>query len=395
MTEKENQVRKRAVFYLSGYDPRGARHYHSLFQSESAKQGGLAGYDITVGQRRRLNKNVVGWDITFVGDSGEKVETDYHFLDYSRVISKSWRVFELGLYQEMVSSYTGIARMYWEKKQAGMLRDFWKHFRVITFAAALPLIIIVGLLLVAVILASAAYQFVAGPLTLRVGIGILTFLLAMFFGRMLDKKLNHYWLLRAVSFIGFEKYVKVDGSNALWGDFGDVIYDAALDEDYDEVLLVGHSVGSVIGIEVLSQLLEKYSDVPAGKISYMTIGGIVQFPAAEPKSKLFQRKLVEFCWQTKVDWVDLGARADGACYSCVHPFWVMPKQVGNEESEIPRLFPVKFFESFSAKGYKNLKKDRLKLHFQYLMASELGCGFDYFLYVSGGQRLESHFPKNT
>ena len=395
MTEKENQVRKRAVFYLSGYDPRGARHYHELYRNESAKQGELAGYASKVGARRRTCKNVVAWDITFQKDGAEEVETQYHFLDYSEVIRKSWRSFELGLYKEMLVSYLGIGRIYWDQWKAGNLRPCWKYSWPITLAATLPFFIILILLMISLLLGWLVYAVVPASEVIRGSAAVLTFILAVLYGRVLDKKLNQYWLLRSLSFIGFEKYMGVDGAGDLWDDFADVVYQATQHDQFDEVLLVGHSVGSVIGVEILGRLLEKHPDLVAGKLSFMTVGGIVQFPAGDPKSKSFQKKVVDLCSQSKIDWVDLGARTDGACFSCVHPFSVMSEQAHKEVPDLPRLFPVKFFESFSAQGYKELKKDRRNFHFQYLQASELGCGFDYFLYVSGGQRLESHFPKNT
>ena len=395
MIEKGNQIRRRAVFYLSGYDPRGARHYHELYREESAKQGELAGYVSEIGPRRRAAKNVVAWDVSFQKDGDEEVETEYHFLDYSGVIRKSWRSFELGLYREMLVSYLGIGRIYWDKWKAGILRPFWKHSWPITLAATLPLLVVLMILISSLLLGWCVYEVVPANEIIRGCAAALTFVLAVLYGRVLDKKLNHYWLLRSLSFIGFEKYVGVDGASALWEDFADVVYEATQKEDFDEVLVVGHSVGSVIGVEVLIRLLWKYPDLTPGKVSFLSIGGIVQFPAADPKSKSFQKKVVELCSQSKIDWIDLGARTDGACYSCVHPFWVMPEQAGKKDTELPRLFPVKFFESFSTEGYKELKKDRRNFHFQYLQASELGCGFDYFLYVSGGQRLESHFPKTS
>ena len=34
-------VKRRAVFYIEGYDPRGPSHYHGLYRDEAAKQAKL------------------------------------------------------------------------------------------------------------------------------------------------------------------------------------------------------------------------------------------------------------------------------------------------------------------------------------------------------------------
>ena len=46
-------VRRRHVFYLSGFDPKGASYYHALYRAEAAQQAEVNGHTIEVSPRHR------------------------------------------------------------------------------------------------------------------------------------------------------------------------------------------------------------------------------------------------------------------------------------------------------------------------------------------------------
>ena len=54
---------KRKIFYLSGFDPRGARFYYQLYAEQAAAFGAMHGREIEVGKRRRLPPHSVAWDV--------------------------------------------------------------------------------------------------------------------------------------------------------------------------------------------------------------------------------------------------------------------------------------------------------------------------------------------
>ena len=49
-TEAPARVRRRRVYYISGFDPQGPRRYHQLYRSESQTQAEISGYEIDVGR---------------------------------------------------------------------------------------------------------------------------------------------------------------------------------------------------------------------------------------------------------------------------------------------------------------------------------------------------------
>ena len=57
------QIRKRRVFYVSGFDPRGATAYHRMFMEESQKHAAQRGVSLQVGKRRREGPLCTTWEV--------------------------------------------------------------------------------------------------------------------------------------------------------------------------------------------------------------------------------------------------------------------------------------------------------------------------------------------
>ena len=57
----------------------------------------------------------------------------------------------------------------------------------------------------------------------------------------------------------------------------------------------------------------------------------------------------------------------------------------------PKLLSPRFADMFDASAYAVLRQDRLRIHFQYLMASERNVPYDYCAITAGDQTLAQRF----
>ena len=57
----------------------------------------------------------------------------------------------------------------------------------------------------------------------------------------------------------------------------------------------------------------------------------------------------------------------------------------------PKLISARFIKLFSAEGYRNIKRNFIRGHFQYLMAAELAGDYDYFAITAGPLRLADRY----
>ena len=105
-------IRRRRVHYVSGFDPRGAGHYHRLFREQGARPqpGGAL---VNTGTRQRSDTDPhthrwpVQWTATPAGEdpAAPAVFTEQVFMGWDDIIRAHWSRQPLGLLREMVMVY--------------------------------------------------------------------------------------------------------------------------------------------------------------------------------------------------------------------------------------------------------------------------------------------------
>jgi hypothetical protein len=63
----------------------------------------------------------------------------------------------------------------------------------------------------------------------------------------------------------------------------------------------------------------------------------------------------------------------------------------NRLADRPKLLSPRFAQMFNARGYRALKRDKFRMHFQYLMASRLLVEYDYFKITAGATTFALRF----
>ncbi|MEO5671128.1 MAG: hypothetical protein ABIR26_10595, partial [Ramlibacter sp.] len=84
MPDRMSPVRRRCVFYVSGFDPKGAGHYHALYKDQAALQAQAGGLVLDVGPRQRLAGGNPFWEVRAV-EEGVEVQTHYEFMRWDDV----------------------------------------------------------------------------------------------------------------------------------------------------------------------------------------------------------------------------------------------------------------------------------------------------------------------
>jgi hypothetical protein len=80
-------------------------------------------------------------------------------------------------------------------------------------------------------------------------------------------------------------------------------------------------------------------------------------------------------------WVDVSGPTDPLGFFNVDP--VVEAGIHDAPAHRPRLVTARFFRMFHLETYRKLRRDKLRLHFQYLMANEIPAAYDYFRITAG------------
>lgn len=367
-------VSKRHVFYLSGFDPRGASFYHRLYQEESQKQVNLLNAEIKVGTRMHNEACCNHWTVDAVWknlQAGKQiVHTDYFFLIWDDVVRQHWERSLPKLIWKSIPSYIGYMR-------SGAFKTISQHYRGPFFSALYPFLFLIILLMLSVMLGVVSSMMSSAILQpiLAFLIGISVFIAFFAAGIRLANKLGVFWLLRTYLFV-YELGLH-DSSIILRriSHFIEVIKAKQKNDPADEILVIGHSVGSIIAVHLLAMLKERYPYLTS-KIKLVTLGQCVPLQSSMLQAKLLNQHLSLLQNQPAVHWSDFVARADSLAFLTPHQSLV-------PSSNLPIVKIVRFFNLFHSKTYAMIKRNKLRLHFQYLMASEIIGDYDYFTLTAG------------
>ncbi len=377
------------MFYFSGFDPRGPSHYHTLYGEQAKLHAPLNGLNLEIGKRRRSGKLANAWTITSNG--GETV-TDYEFLRWDDIIRNRWPKNEWQLLKSAVPTY-------WVFLKANLVGRLLKIAWPSALTVSYPIIAFLGLLLLGLMLATAVAVgfpwvfrlpwWVGTPLA--VGILVGTTLL----GRWLDDRFRSFWLLRVYGAMQPWAYGKIPELDERIREFAKDMIAKIRTSDADEVLLVGHSVGSILTVPLVAEVLKLEPELGMKDqiFGLVSLGNCLPLVSLLPGSKQLRDDLKTVATAPGVRWLDFSARRDGASVTLVDPLKVSGISRPTGIPVRPQQFPVRIVKMFPPDVYSVIKKDIFRIHFQYIMAGELLTDYDFFAITAGPLSLAARFPE--
>lgn len=356
-------VTQRTLLYLGGFDPRGARFYHQLYKDEAAK----ADATIKVEGRKRLKKHVAHWQV-----SKDKTATDYQFLEWDDIVRKHWLSHRVKLTLKGFSAawHYIISGAAWKGYQSSRTCGITLFYPAVFLLASLTISILLGLFV----------SDTAHPI-----LGVIAAVVSVAGFLSLAERLRLLWLLRLYVFCNHY---------AMHGDadlqkraelFADHIADA-LSSDSDELLLVAHSVGAIVLIPTLAALFTRHPDADISKLSILTLGHPIPLVSYLPEATAFHDDLRVIA-DKKLHWVDFSSKPDGACVEETSPYAFVCEPSGHEV----KLLSPRFHTLFDEPVYKALRRDKYRLHFQYLSAADKQGEYDYFAITAGDKTLKARY----
>ena len=376
-------VKRRLVFYFSGFDPRGPSHYHTLYGEQGKLHAPLNGLNLEVGKRRRSGKLANAWTITSNG--GETV-TDYEFLRWDDIIRARWPKNEWQLLKSAVPTY-------WVFLKANLVGQLLKIAWPSALTVSYPIIAFLGLLLLGLALAVVAGFLLPLYAGLPLAAGILVG--TIFLGRWLDDRFRSFWLLRVYGAMQPWAYGKIPELDERIREFAQHMVEKIRASEADEVLLVGHSVGSILTVSLVAELLKLDPELGTKQqvFGLVTLGNCLPLVSLLPGSKQLREDLKIVATAPGVRWLDFSARRDGASVTQVDPLKVSGISRPKNGPIRPQQFPVRIVKMFPPAVYAVIKKDIFRIHFQYIMAGELLTDYDFFAITAGPLSLAERFPE--
>lgn len=406
-------VARRRVFYIPGYDPNPPRRYRELYRSESRKQADWSGYRV----EQKSDKSDTGWLVR--ADIEEKqVQSKFDVLVWHDLVQDSMKT-------SILRTYLALVKTAWIYLSTGTFRRLAWLARGPVLAALYPIVMLLGQLFVA-LAAAGAVGSVAASLTHYLGTtlsGILGLMpdsggfvwtlvgAAVFWVIFLplmisilrwfkskDDKTFVYYLMHDYAFTAQRRGAYPPEIEARLHEFRHRI-EAALREDIDEVLIVGHSSGAQLAVSVVADILRtKRYDGTGPTLSLLTLGQVIPMVSFLPEARRLRSDLRLLSTAQEITWLDVSAPGDGCSFALSDPVSVSGVAPARGQ-QWPLIISAAFGKTLSPEMQEELKRKYFRLHFQYICAFDRPSDYDYFRITAGpltlGARFRGRRPSNS
>ena len=373
-TPENAAVRRRAVYFIPGFDPIGARRYRELYRSQGAEQAAISGYRLSMDGRPRRD-GCYGWSARMVEPDGSVAEADIRFLGWNDLVRDAMSDSALQAYWQMLRT----AGTY---VLSGALFRLIRLRAVPMIIALYPIVMLIFYFNLAFWLAAAAHRL--SPPGMDFIVGLAVFLLMIRLCRAYDQKnLYAFYLMSDYAFAARRRGRMPKPLAARVEDWVELV---ARDMDaYDEVLIVGHSSGAALGVHVAAGLIRR----GCGSVSLLTLGHVIPMVSYLPTAADLRRDLHDVAGSEQVYWLDVTAPSDGACFALCDP--VATAGVAVEGATRPIVISGTFLRTLSPEQVVAYKRRYFRKHVQYLCAFGRPGVYDYFRITAGPLSLRARF----
>lgn len=378
-----HQVKKREVFYFSGYDPRGARYYHNLYKKESQLQNRINDMDVQTGSRFRSSEKIQSWEI-----KSKTTITNYNYLVWDDIVRKAWikDIFSLYIHLFYYCKYYIFTGATYKTIKTSPRQIYILLYPVIYILFSLILVLFVwyyaGFSMNAIMPFYISYVLAIVP--------------AYFLMKLLMKfaeKISIFWLLS--DYVFFAKYIF--GKNIELNERIEIFTKNILNKliesnpnKVDEILFVTHSVGAVLLIPVLEKILtnSNLDENKIKKISILTLGEFIPLVLFLDKATVFREQMKTIANNENIFWLDYTSVADGISFSLDYFKSISLNVKFKQVFKSPR-----FHLLYEDKKYNEMKKNQFFFHFLYFMSTDKKGSYDFFRMTAGPNRLCSEDVK--
>jgi hypothetical protein len=385
------RVQHRHIIYVQGYDPRGLAQYYRMFRTELRKFGRLYQFAATISRPQSApDGETASWTIETKA-SDWQTRTSYDFLRWEDLIQRD-------LAAPIWGTVFHAMWIYWRLVFGGTIARFWRaHWRFATFISYPHFLLFIE----ALFSLGIAFAFGKGLEALGIpgmfSIAASAALFVAFLGSMLKYTENLTYLLYLLSDTiwtwEFSHRQRPEWDERI-DRFAQHLAKVARTSNAEEIVVVGHSSGSFLGVEILARALKL--DPALGRhgprIVLLTIGGNFPIVGFHAESQDFRDHLRSLAIEPSIDWIDCQSRKDVMNFFPFDPIAGHGIDVGGSRRN-PTIVPVRFREIIKPEHYNLFRWKFFRVHFQFVMANERPHAYDFFMIVCGPIRLSERMAR--
>jgi hypothetical protein len=364
-------VRKRLVFHFIGYDPMPPESYHRRFVRELDRfRTTWAARATASAPEPALGGDALGWRVEAEGPNW-RVETDHLLFRWNDVVADANRRPDRERIPRALAAFASFVRggALW-----GYLRHGWRYAGFFLY----PFVLLAVFALVALALGALISRLAwtgSWALGLAAGLGLFWALLHWAAPRLSLPLMLDDWIFADDYVRGHETFLEERLERVARALNGMTTRDA------DEILIIGHSLGAVLAVDMLDRALRQNPDLgrrgPAFGLA--TVGSSVLKIGLHRGAGRFRAAVARVAAQPSLIWADYQALRDVMNFYKTDPMAAM----GLPSTGKPIVRPVSLRKMLDPAAFRRMRHRFFRLHCQFISGNDRRAPYDYFMLALG------------
>jgi hypothetical protein len=371
-------VRRRHVYHVAGYDPMDADRLYRRFTRQLDVFRRTWNIDASVSALEQAGDKCRAWWTVRSRGPNWQVEAVHEALLWDDIVRADFkRPLALRLlkaafaYCDLIVTGTMFRYIYANQRYA--IFFLFPIFSVVLFAVA-------GWIVARLATGFLGLDGVAAA-ALGVPLAIAVFLLLMRWPgrRWRVEQLLDDWIC-AHAYIHGER-LDIDARLEL---FAEALLARTRDAALDEIVIVGHSLGAMLVLDIIVRALARDADFPrrGPAVCVLTIGATIPKFALHPRAKPIRRRIAEVAAEPSIAWTEYQSRADTISFYKFDP--VSLRRIAEDRLDSkPVIRRVQIHDMLLPETFAHCRTHVLRLHYRSVMANDRRAPYDYFLMVCG------------
>lgn len=374
-------IKRRAVFFIGGYEKKSVEAFFARCDREIGRFEHLWSVDVGSAPTAPIEQGKGLRRYTAAGD-GWRVATDVVFQSLDSVVEQDFR---LPTWQRLWRFSIASADYLFTGTAFRFVRHAWRFSTYFFYP------ILMFWLALAISIGLAVSLFGIGSFASMVG--SLVVFLAVFMA-LLRLGGQRYFVFHLMDLWSFSReYLR--GQRADMGDvldsFARNVVKQVQSEDYDEVILVGHSTGGALMLDAMARVVELDPDIAdrARHISVMTVGSTALKIGLHPAAGWFRAKVRSVFENRGIEWLEFQCLVDLINFYRTDPARLMGLDLPPSQSGLsrPTRAHVRMSMMVSQSRYRRMRGNFFRIHYQFVYGNTRRYFYDFFAICLGPSAL--------
>lgn len=380
----ESLVQQRSVFLMGGYEPKSTGAFFSRTRRELARFCDNWNVTAELGEQTISEDGLVATAIARADmrDGNQKTKTAIHFFVWNDLVLRDFSkpiVVRIGKYLLTFLDYM-ISGTFFR-----ITRHAWRFAIYFLY----PILMLVGFGLV-----SWFFGSLIATLSLRQAPAAGVLLGFVIFLCLLKGLGGRWFVLHLMDLWSFSRsYLRGRRPDALAyiDRFAEAIVQQARSGNDDEIILVGHSTGGALILEIAAAALRKEPELGkhGPRVTLVTLGSTALKIGLHPAAVRFRKHVQSLVDAHAIGWIECQALSDLVNFYKTDPVAIMGL-ANNRSVACPQVHILRLRDMLQPEIYKRFRYNFFRLHYQFIMANTKRYGYDFFMMCCGNRFFAEH-----